>query len=98
MDELTPQESAELRKLKEALESEFKLNEEATASKKPLQDIEELKPDFLSALKHIVKFSDSDALRAKVAMWGYDRLLEQGKASNDPIRDLIEGLEAARTN
>ena len=95
--ELGPEESARLRELKEALESEFLESQNAPSTpKKALQDIEDLKTDFLGALKHVVRHSDSDALRAKVAMWGYDKLLEQGKAERDPIKDLIEGMEAVR--
>lgn len=93
---LNPEESERLKELRDALESEFHENRANSGIKTPLADIEDLKDDFLGALKHVVNHSDSLALRAKVAMWGYDKLLDQGKANNDPIRDLIDGLEKAR--
>jgi CHASE3 domain sensor protein len=94
---LNADESDRLKELKDALESEFLDNEaEGSTSKSALSDIEDLKSDFLQALRHTVRHSQSDALKAKVAMWGYDKLLDQGKASVDPIRELIEGMEGAR--
>ena len=94
---LNDEESNRLRELKEALESEFLDNEATDSKKSALNDIEDLKQDFLAALRHTVRHSQSDALKAKVAMWGYDRLLDQGKATTDPIREIIEGMESART-
>lgn len=96
---LSDDESARLKELKDALESEFLDNEantDAGTRKSALQDIEDLRSDFLQAIKHVTRHSQSDALKAKVAMWGYEKLLEQGKASVDPIRELIEGMESAR--
>lgn len=94
---LNADESNRLKELKDALESEFLDNEAHDTKKSALTDIEDLKGDFLNALRHTVRHSQSDALKAKVAMWGYDKLLDQGKASSDPIRELIEGMEGART-
>lgn len=93
---LNKDESERLKELKDALTSEFLENETEGAKKTALKDIEDLKGDFLAALRHTVRHSQSDALKAKVAMWGYDKLLDQNKASTDPIRELIEGMEGAR--
>ena len=93
---LNENESNRLKELRDALESEFLDNESNDPKKSALNDIEDLKGDFLNALRHTVRHSQSDALKAKVAMWGYDKLLDQGKASVDPIRELIEGMEGAR--
>lgn len=93
---LNPDESERLKELKEALESEFLKSEKETRQETATKDIEDLKPDFLEALKHVVRHSTSDNLRAKVAMWGYDKLLDQGKANTDPLHDLIHGMEKAR--
>lgn len=93
---LGPDESARLKELKDALEGEFLANESNTGDKAAIQNLEELKPDFLGTIKHVVKHSDSYALRAKVAMWGMDKLLDQGKAKKDDLVELIEGMERAR--
>jgi hypothetical protein len=95
---LNDDETIRLRELREALQSEFHDNEAATAdrSKTALNDIEDLRSDFLDAIKHVVRHTPSDALKVKVAMWGYEKLLDQGKATQDPIRELIEGMESAR--
>lgn len=94
---LNEDETTRLRELKDALESEFLDNEaNADSRQSALQDIEDLRSDFLQAIKQVVRHSQSDALKAKVAMWGYQQLLDQGKASVDPIREIIEGMESAR--
>lgn len=96
MTELSPEETDRVREIKQALEAEFLAAEADTPRKTAIKDIEELKGDFLDAIKHVVRHSPKDELRAKVSMWGYDKLLEQGKADVDPIRDLIMGMEAAK--
>jgi len=93
---LNAEESNRLKELKDALQSEFHTNEATSIQKSALNDIEDLKEDFLTALRHTVRHSQNDSLKAKVAMWGYDKLLDQHKASTDPIRELIEGMEGAR--
>lgn len=96
---LNEDESARLKELSEALQQEFQTNESIGNTRKTaLNDLEDLKGDFLAALRHCAKHAQSDALKAKVAMWGYDKLLDQGKASVDPIRELIEGMESARSH
>jgi len=94
MDDLSPQDSERLRELRAALEQEFAAHDSGDHRKTALQDIEDLKGDFLESLKHVVNHADSLALRAKVAMWGYDKLLEQGKATSDPLESLFDKLPA----
>jgi hypothetical protein len=93
---LNPEESERLKELKDALEGEFLKSASETRQETATKDIEDLKPDFLAALKHVVKFSTNDSLRSKVAMWGYDKLLEQNKANTDPLYELINGMEKVR--
>lgn len=93
---LSPEESERLKELQHALMSEFHESQQQSPLRTPLNDIEDLKEDFLGAIKHIVNHSQSESLKAKVAMWGYDKLLDQGKATTDPITELLEGLERIR--
>lgn len=93
---LTPKDSERLKELQHALMSEFHESQQNAPNRTPLNDIESLKEDFLGAIKHVVNHSQSETLRAKVAMWGYDKLLDQGKATTDPITELLEGLERVR--
>jgi len=88
-----------LEELRHALLGEFHANidGEAATRKTALTDIEDLKSEMLEAIKHIVKHSDSDALRAKVAMWGYDKLLEQGKVDSDPLMKFLDGMNNTKT-
>lgn len=96
MAELTPEQQKELNELSAALRSEFAESQASAASKSAKKDIEELKPEMLDALEHILKHSADQSLRARVAMWGYDKLLAEGKAGTDPIRDLIAGMPAPK--
>lgn len=89
---MTPEQQQELHELSEALRQEFATNEAASGTKAALIDIEDLKPDFLDTLKHLTKHAAKEDLRAKIAMWGYDKLLDQDKAKTDPLRELIEGM------
>lgn len=92
MTELTPEQQKEVQELHAALRSEFEEREANPSVKSAKKDIEELKEDMLSALSHILKHGANEGLKAKVAMWGYDRLLEENKANTDPIRALIAGM------
>lgn len=88
----TPMNEDRLRELSEALRAEFEMKESGTTRQTALKDLEDLKPDFLKALKHTVTHSMNESLVSKVSMWGYDRLLEEGKASKDPLADLLSAL------
>ena len=96
MDQLTPEQRKELDELKAALQAEYAQSEASKTSQAAKKDIEELKPDFLASLQHIVNHSTNEGLKAKVAMWGYEILLEQDKAEADPLKRLIEGMPAPK--
>jgi hypothetical protein len=51
----------------------------------------DLKTDMLDALSHALKHGTTQQ-RITVATWGYNKLLEEGRADTDPIRRLIEGM------
>jgi hypothetical protein len=88
--DLTPEQRAEVDELRTALLQEFHESQEGKAKQSALTDIEDLKGDMLSALRHVLKHSANEALKAKVAMWGYALLVDIGKGSNDPLARLLE--------
>lgn len=88
--ELTPEESARLAELRTALQSEWEVRERKSST--AIQDITELKADALATLKHIVKHSDNEGMRAKVAMWAYERILESEDKNGDPLNELLKGM------
>lgn len=97
MAELTPEQQKEVNDLAAALRSEFadtEASKEATSAKKDLSD---LKPEMLKALKRALEHGTVEQM-AKVAMWGYGKLLDEGKAGTDPIRDLIAGMPSPVTH
>ena len=96
MQDLTPEQQQELHELRKALEGEFadtEANKDASSAKKDLID---LKPEMLKALKRTMEHGTVEQA-AKVAMWGYGKLLDEGKADGDPIRALIAGMPAPAT-
>ena len=95
-DELTPAQRKEVDALKAALEAEFAEKEASTSPKAAKEDIAGLKEDMLGALSHILNHSTDNSLRAKVAMWGYDKLIEEGKADADPLKKLLENMPAPK--
>lgn len=90
--ELPPEERAKIDELREALIAEFRLSEEGKGRQSALTDIEDLKGDMLSALRHTLRHSDNEALKAKVAMWGYALLTDSGKGSGDALSRLLEEM------
>ncbi len=94
--DINPEESERLTQLRRALEEEFATKDDASR-KSALQDLEDLKGDMLEALQHVLKHGTTDALRSKVAMWGYDKLLEQGKASKDTLAELLDGIPTSNS-
>lgn len=95
--DLTPDESARLKELKLALEQEFAQSSDADAAKRKtaIEDLEALKPDCLEALSWIMKHSTSESLKAKVAMWTYDRILDIQDKKSNPLGDFFAGMDAA---
>ena len=96
MPEFTPEQQAEIDSIRSALEAEFARSEDATSRQSAKKDLEDIKPDLLAALSHVVNHG-TEANRAKVAMWGYEKLLDEGKADRDPLKQLLEGMPAPKS-
>lgn len=90
--DLTPEQRAELDELRTALIEEFRSSEESKGQRSALNDIEDLKVDMLEALRHTLRHSDNETLKAKVAMWGYALLVDIGKGSGDALSRLLEEM------
>jgi hypothetical protein len=93
-DQLSPEESEQLRGYREAFEQEFSegLENAATAKTVAITDIEGMKADALTTLQRIVKYSDNEGLKAKVAMWAYDRIIDSQKSDKDALSDLFKNM------
>ena len=89
MTDITPEQQQKLQELSEALQSEFRLSSTQAVSRDALQDLIDLKSDMLEALRHTLRHSVNESLKAKTAMWGYEKLLEEGRASKDPLAELL---------
>lgn len=87
---MSPEDEQRLHELRAALESEFRDSE--GERKSALTEIEDLKGDMLSSLQHVLRHSDNEALKAKVAMWGFGLLVDAGKATADPLASLLDGV------
>ena len=96
VDKLSPEQRAEVDRIRIALEQELRENATSPGVKNALRDLEDIKQDALDAISHAVKYSQNESLKTKIAMWVYDRLIQEGKASADPLTALLEGMEAAR--
>lgn len=96
MPEFTPEQQAEIDSIRAALEAEFARSEDASSKQAAKKDLEDIKPDLLSGLKHIVNHG-AEGNRTKVIMWAYDKLLEEGKADRDPLKQLLEGMPAPKS-
>jgi len=94
---LTEAQRKELDELKAALVGEMTDTESSQTAKTAKQDLVDLKQDMLDALGHALKHGTTQQ-RITVATWGYNKLLEEGKADNDPIRRLIENMPAPDTS
>jgi len=90
--DLTPEQRAEVDEIRTALIQEFQESREGKAKQSALTDIEDLKGDMLSALRHVLNHSDNESLKAKVAMWGYALLVDTGKGQKDALATLLEGI------
>jgi protein tyrosine/serine phosphatase len=96
LEDLTTKQREEVDAIRVALEQELRDSTENTTSKAAVRDLEDLKMDFLAAIKQVVKFSTNDTLKTKIAMWGYDRLIADGKANADPLAEIMAGMERAK--
>lgn len=92
--DLTPEDSKRVQEIREALEAEFRGNEESKREKTALKDIEDLKEDALIRLRKVVKHTDNESLAAKVSMWVVDAIIESEKTTDDPMTEMLKGIEA----
>ena len=94
--ELSPQDSDRVNQIRIALEQE--LREAPSASRTAVKDIEDLKEDALNALRSVIKHSANEPLKAKVAMWTYDTILNTAKAlADEPIVEFLKEMDASRS-
>lgn len=97
--ELSEEQLAELQGYREAFRQEFE-NARTTvdASRNAaLKDLDDLKESALSAIKRAIDNRDNLKLSSDVARWCYDHLIRQGKATADPLTDLLAGADEARS-
>jgi hypothetical protein len=94
--DLSPEDSAKLKELSQALRSEFQVTATSDYRKEALTDLADLKQEMLTSLRSVLRHSQSEHLRAKVAMWGYEKLLEQDKATRDPLIELMQQIPSRR--
>lgn len=89
-DELSPEDQSKLHELSKALREEFQNN---LHDKRTIEDVIDLKDDALETLKHVLKHSQSEPLRANIAKWVYEKVLDSEKAgSENELADLIKGM------
>lgn len=86
----TPEQQERVDAIVKAVKEEF-LSDDRNNSDEP-KDIEDLKPEFMRAIKRIVKHSDSEALVAKVSMWGMDAIINMNKA-DEGIAAFLKGMQ-----
>lgn len=100
MDGLTDEQRAKVDDLQRTMRSEFSTSMQTEEARRAtaITDIEELKSDALAALRWCLNHAESAHIRSKVAMWTYEKLLDQGKATKDPLADLMGEIEKARAN
>lgn len=91
--DISPEDQARLHELSEALRQEFASNQH---EQRTIEDVIELKDDALETLKHILKHSQSEPLRANVAKWVYEKVLDSEKAGDEnELAELIKGMSRA---
>jgi hypothetical protein len=94
---LTPEQQQELAGLRKALEEEFAGTEKEKSAQSARKDLSDLKVDALNAMKHTLAHGQNETNKVNLAKWVYDKLLEEGKADTDPLKQLIAGMPAPTT-
>lgn len=97
-DDLSPEQQKELQELHEAFRQEFEEGRERAGSKAAITDLEDLKEDALNAIKAAINQRDNKKLASDVARWAYDKLIDQGKATVDPLTEMVKEAERARSS
>lgn len=94
--DLSPEQSTRLQELRQALQQEFEVKEDA--KKAAIKEVVDLKEDSLEALRHTVRFSTNESLKAKVSMWVLDTILDAQKAEDETgILGFLKGLEEVKS-
>jgi hypothetical protein len=93
--DLKPEDSARVAEIREALIAEMQQSAETSEAQKAVQDIVELKGDALAALKHTIRHSMNETLKARVSMWAIDTIIEAERNSDDPMVEFLGGLRAS---
>jgi hypothetical protein len=78
--------------LRNTLRSEFA---ETERERTTVQELEDLKPDALMALKHTLRHSDNESIKAKVSMWTIDTLLDAQRVGDDPLAAFLKEMQGA---
>jgi len=94
--DLSPEDSDRVKEINLALEQEMR--ETPSVKQTALKEVEDLKEDALIALRHTLKHSDNNSLKAKVGMWVIDTLVDAQKT--DPESELVtflKGMDAAKS-
>jgi hypothetical protein len=97
-DDLSPEQQKELQELHEAFRQEFEEGREKAGAKAAITDLEDLKEDALNAIKAAINQRENKKLASDVARWAYDKLIDQGKASVDPLTEMVKEAERARSS
>lgn len=96
---LRPEDSIRVAEIRAALIEEMRASEEGKSATSVIKDVTELKEDALASLKHVIKHSPNESLKARVSMWAIDKVIEAEKANDDPLAEFLKGLpEAASTS
>lgn len=95
--DLPPDQAERLHQLREALQQEFEVKEDA--KKATITEVADLKEDSLEALRHTVRFSPNESLKARVSMWVLDTILDAQKAEDQTgIVAFLKGMEEHATS
>ena len=94
LKDLSDKDSERVKEIRLALEQE--MSAIPTSAATALKDVADLKEDALIALRHTLKHTDNNSLKAKVGMWVIDTLIDAQKT--DPESELVtflKGMDAA---
>ena len=96
---LSPEDSQRVQEIAASLRSEFHTNREndVTISRNTIKDIEDLKEDALVALRHTIKHEPNPNLKAKVAMWAIDHLIDAQASKDDPMSEFFREMSTHHT-
>lgn len=94
-EELTPEQRQRVDDIRDAVLQEF--SEGAGSSKTTLQEVEDLKEDALTALRHALKHSQNEKLKVDTSRWVIDTILESKRVGDGGLTAFLEGMEASKT-